>query len=287
MEWRDRNGQLVPGEGSKDELLTYLYTKPLGRMIVSIMIRPWVSELAGRFMDSRISALQIKSFIKKNRIDMSQFENRRFRSFNDFFTRKIAPGKRVIDTEEKHLIAPCDSKLCVYPITEDSTFEVKQTKYTLASLLRDEELAKRYEGGTFLLFRLTVGDYHRYCHIDRGIQGKEVHLQGVYHTVNPVANDHYPIYKENTREYTLVETENFGTVLMMEVGAAMVGRIVNYAEDTKVVRGQEKGKFEFGGSTVILCLEKDRVKMDEDILENTKNAIETVVKMGMKIGEAI
>ncbi len=285
MEWRDRNGNLLPGDKGQDQLLGFLYGNPFGRLIVRIMIRPWISELAGKLMDSRISSLWIRSFIKKNHIDMSEYEERRFRSFNDFFTRKVKAGKRVIDAQEGHLIAPCDSKLSVYPITKESTFEVKQTKYTLACVLKDEELAKRYEGGQFLLFRLTVGDYHRYCHIDRGTQGKEIHISGVYHTVNPVANDLFPIYKENTREYTLVETENFGTVLMMEVGAAMVGRIVNYQENATVLRGQEKGKFEFGGSTVILCLEKEKVRVDEDILSNTKNAIETVVKMGMKIGE--
>ncbi|OYP54363.1 phosphatidylserine decarboxylase, partial [Lachnotalea glycerini] len=109
---------------------------------------------------------------------------------------------------------------------------------------------------------------------------------GVYHTVNPLANDVIPIYKENTREFSIIKSENFGNILTMEVGALLVGRIVNYHEKANVRRGEEKGKFEFGGSTIILCLEKGRVIIDEDILANSLNGVETVVKMGEKIGIA-
>ena len=129
-----------------------------------------------------------------------------------------------------------------------------------------------------------MGDYHRYCYAESGEKGENIRIPGVFHTVNPAANDRYPIYKENTREYTLLETRQFGTVLQMEVGATMVGRIVNYHGAKTVTRGEEKGRFEFGGSTVILCLEKDRAMVDADILKNTAAGIETVVKMGEKIG---
>lgn len=286
MQWRDREGRPVPGDDGQDKMLEFLYGTALGRGIVSVMIRPWVSSLAGRIMDSGLSALAIRPFLKKNRIDMSEYEQRKFRSFNDFFTRQLLEGKRPLDLEPGHLMSPCDSKLSVYPITADARFRVKNTEYTLAELLKDRELARHYEGGTFLLFRLTVGDYHRYCYADSGVKGENVRINGVFHTVNPVANDRYPIYKENTREYTILDSENFGRVLVMEVGATMVGRIVNYQGAGAVRRGQEKGRFEFGGSTVILCLEKDRVVMDGDLIRNTREGAETVVKLGQKIGVA-
>jgi phosphatidylserine decarboxylase len=287
MQWKDRQGNPVPGEDGQDKMLAFLYGTALGRGIVSLMIRPWVSALAGKLMDSRVSALAIRPFLAKNAIDLQDYEQRKWRSFNDFFTRRIREGMRPVDAQPGHLIAPCDSKLSVYSITGDARFLVKQTEYTLESLLRSRELAKRYEGGVLLLFRLTVGDYHRYSYPDGGVKGENVRLNGVFHTVNPVANDHYPIYKENTREYTILDSENFGPMLLMEVGATMVGRIVNYHGACSVQRGQEKGRFEFGGSTVIVCLEKDRVILDEDLVRNTREGIETVVKLGEKIGTLV
>lgn len=284
MEWRDRAGNLVPGEDGQDLLLESLYGTPAGCMIVSVLIRPWVSRIAGKLMDSGASRLVIPAFLKKSRIDMSEYENRRFRSFNDFFTRRILPGKRIIDVDPAHLIAPCDSKLTVYPITADARFQVKKIEYTAAQLLRDPALAERFEGGLFLLFRLTVDDYHRYSYIESGYKGENIHIPGVYHTVNPAASERYPVYRENTREYTLIETQHLGTVLQMEVGATMVGRIVNYLGSGEVARGTEKGRFEFGGSSIVVCLEKDRAVIDGDILRNTEKGIETVVKLGEKIG---
>lgn len=287
IQWIDRQGNPVPGEDGQNRVLHFLYNTKVGGWIVSIMIRPWVSNLAGKLMDSGISRIAIRPFAKKNKIDLSQFEDRKFTSFNDFFTRRIKEELRPIDREKTHLISPCDSKLTVYPISDTMQVTVKGTKYTLQTLLRNPELAKKFEGGWFLLFRLTKDDYHRYCYVDDGIKGENVHIQGVYHTVNPVAGEHYRIYRENTREYSLLESENFGSLLMMEVGAAMVGRIVNNDGSGPVCRGQEKGRFEFGGSTVILCLQKDTVILDEDLLENTQKGAETVVRQGQRIGIAV
>lgn len=280
----NRQGKPVPGEDTRDKTLTYLYTTRSGKLLTKLMIRPWVSKAAGLLMDSRISALAIPSFIKSNRIDMNCYEDRKFRSFNDFFTRQVREGMRPVDSDPSHLISPCDCKLSVYPITDDLKVTVKGTVYTMESLLRDNTLAQQFLGGTFVLLRLTKDDYHRYCYPDSGAKTCNVRLNGLYYTVNPIACERFPVYKENTREYTLLETENFGSVLMMEVGATMVGRIVNYHGSGPITRGQEKGRFEFGGSTIILCLQKDAVVMDPDLVENTLQGNETLVKMGEKIG---
>lgn len=283
-QWMNRQGKPVPGEDTRDKTLTYLYTTRSGKLLTKLMIRPWVSKAAGLLMDSRISALAIPSFIKSNRIDMNCYEDRKFRSFNDFFTRQVREGMRPVDSDPSHLISPCDCKLSVYPITDDLKVTVKGTVYTMESLLRDNTLAQQFLGGTFVLLRLTKDDYHRYCYPDSGTKTCNVRLNGLYYTVNPIACERFPVYKENTREYTLLETENFGSVLMMEVGATMVGRIVNYHGSGPITRGQEKGRFEFGGSTIILCLQKDAVVMDPDLVENTLQGNETLVKMGEKIG---
>lgn len=286
MTWRDRSGGCVPGDAGQDRLLEWMYGTAFGRLLVKLMIRPGVSRAAGWLLDRRISALAVKPFIRANHICMDDFEQRKFRSFNDFFTRRVLPGRRPVDTELTHLIAPCDSKLSVYEILPDSRFRVKGTQYTLEGLLRSKPLAERFLGGTLLLFRLTVGDYHRYGYIDSGFAGESTRIPGVFHTVNPAAASRYPIYRENTREYSLLESEHFGTVLQMEVGAAMVGRIVNNPGSRQVRRGEEKGRFEFGGSTVIVLLQKGRAIPDADLVRNTAEDAETVVHLGERIGIA-
>lgn len=287
MTRRDRSGGCVPGDAGQDRLLEWMYGTAFGRLLVKLMIRPGVSRAAGWLLDRRISALAVKPFIRANHICMDDFEQRKFRSFNDFFTRRVLPGRRPVDTEPTHLIAPCDSKLSVYEILPDSCFRVKGTQYTLEGLLRSKPLAERFLGGTLLLFRLTVGDYHRYGYIDSGFAGESTRIPGVFHTVNPAAASRYPIYRENTREYSLLESEHFGTVLQMEVGAAMVGRIVNNPGSRQVRRGEEKGRFEFGGSTVIVLLQKGRAIPDADLVRNTAEDAETMVHLGERIGIAV
>lgn len=287
MEYRDRSGNVVRCNDGQDKLLKKLYGTISGRRLVKILIHPVFSRMAGRLLDSRLSRVFICPFVRRNAIDMEQYEKKSYSSYNDFFVRSVKSEKRPIQTNPKSLISPCDAKLTVYPITKSGRFCIKHTVYSMESLLKNEELAARYEGGLLCVFRLTVDDYHRFCYVDSGRKSANIKIPGMLHTVNPIANDVYPIYKENAREYCLLKTENFGTVLMMEVGALMVGRIVNYHGACSVIRGQEKGRFEFGGSTVVLALEKGRVRIDEDILENSRENVETIVCMGEKIAESI
>ncbi|MGN0484696.1 MAG: phosphatidylserine decarboxylase [Lachnospiraceae bacterium] len=286
MKTFDRAGSLIANDTSQETVLAFLYgTKP-GRFLLRALVHPWVSKLGGAVLDSPISCVGIKPFVKKNKIDLKEYEEKKYRSYNDFFTRRIKEGARPITAEPQELIAPCDSRLSVYPITKDAVFTIKNRTYTMDSLLRDEKLAERFEGGQMLVFRLTVSDYHHYCYVDSGRKSRNRKIAGVLHTVNPMANDVYPIYTENSREYSLLKSDHFGTVLMMEVGALMVGKIVNEDERCKVKRGQEKGHFEFGGSTVILCFQKDAVTVDADILKNSAKNAETRVLLGEKIGKA-
>lgn len=74
---------------------------------------------------------------------------------------------------------------------------------------------------------------------------------------------------------------------MMEVGALLVGKIENHSGAAYVQRGQEKGNFAFGGSTIILMTQKNRVISDEDICMRSRKGIETLVQMGEKIGTAL
>ncbi len=284
MEWRDRKGNFVSKGDEEDKSLHFLYETGFGRLLLKLIIRKPVSAVAGWFMQRRVSALWIKGFIKNSHIDMSEYENRKFRSFNDFFTRKIRPECRPIDAAPDHFISPCDCKLSVFEIRSDSVFRIKGGTYTVEQLLRDRELADRFTGGTLLIFRLTVDDYHRYCYPDSGIKEDNVHIQGVYHTVNPIAYKRYAVLKENTREYTLLHSDHFDDIIMMEVGATLVGRISNLHGACEVKKGREKGHFDFGGSTVAVLVRSGVLKVDEDILRNSENGCETVIKYGERIG---
>ncbi len=286
MKQKDRTGKLIDQPNGQDRMLKALYGSVPGRAVLKLLVSPVVSKAAGAFLSSRLSVPLIKPFVRKNGIDLAQFAPGPYPNYNEFFSRKIRPELRPVDAEPTHLVSPCDSKLTVLPITPESRFTLKDTPYTVASLLKSEELARKYAGGTAMVFRLTVDDYHRYCYMADGQKEDNVKIPGVLHTVNPIANDVYPIYKENAREYSLLHTEHFGDVLMMEVGALLVGKIVNHHGKAQVQRGQEKGYFQFGGSTVVLLLEKDRAVIDGDILENSQQGIETVVRMGEKIGTA-
>ena len=280
-----RDGTKIDGTTGQDHLLEVIYGHALTRMLLRPFLSPAVSDICGKFLSTRFSRRIIPSFVKKNHIDLSIYEKQEFDSYNAFFTRKIKAEQRPINDQKNVLISPSDGKVTAYPITQKGRFWIKHTQYTAAQLLKDERLAERYMGGWIYVIRLTVDDYHRYCYVADGRKSKQRKIRGVLHTVNPVANDYYPIYKMNSREYCLLKTKEFGTILLMEVGALMVGKINNHEEDSaQVKRGDEKGMFEFGGSTIVVMTEPGMTKPDKDIIQNTKAQAETLIKMGEPIG---
>lgn len=283
---KDRQGNVVSANENQDKVLEMLYRTAVGRQILKILTMPEVSKAGAHLLDSGVSVPFIRGFIRKNHIDMSEYEEETYQSYNHFFTRCIKEGKRPFVSKPQVLCAPCDSKLTVHSISPEGGFHIKHTIYTMDSLVRSKKLAKHYYGGLLCIFRLTVDDYHHYAYVDSGKKTRNFHIPGVLHTVNPIANDVYPIYTENTREFSVLRSDNFGNILMMEVGALMVGKIVNHHEETAVERGMEKGYFEFGGSTVVLAFEPGKVHVDTDILTNSKEGFETKVKMGESIGLA-
>ena len=287
MKCKDREGNIVSNNEGQDKLLHTLYDTKAGRVLLKVLVQPEVSKLGSTFLDSRFSKPIITPFIRRNQLDMSPYEDEEYESYNHFFTRRLKKGMRPFAEDTDRVCAPCDSKLSVYPIDEDGTFEIKNTIYTMESLLRSKKLAKHYQGGILCVFRLTVDDYHHYAYIDEGTKTKNYHIPGVFHTVNPVANDAYPVYTENTREFSILKSEHFGNILMMEVGALLVGKIVNHDGAGSMRRGIEKGYFQFGGSTIILLLEKDKVEIREELLERTKNQCETKIRQGEMIGKAL
>lgn len=287
MNYKDREGNAMEGGTKQDKTLEYLYSKALFRYTLRLLASPTISKVAGKLLDTRLSTCLIPSFVKNNQIKLSDYEKKRYRSYNECFTRKIKKSKRPITMDPSTLIAPCDGKVSAYTINLNSKFKIKNSYYTVESMLRNQKLAQEYMGGTCVILRLSVDNYHRYCYVDDAYKERNHFIPGKLYTVNPVILDHVNIFKENARSYCVLNTKNFGKVIQMEVGALMVGKINNYHRQAIVARGQEKGKFEFGGSTVVLLLKRDVVAIDEDIMKNTKDGYETIIKMGEAIGKAL
>lgn len=280
----DRKGNVTAEDSLQDRFLEWMYGHSAGRLLIRPLVSPAVSKAGGRLLAGRASRLLIGPFVRANHIRMDDYEKRRFRSYNDFFQRRLVPGARTVDMHPERFISPCDARLLVSEISGGCVVNVKHTRYTVERLLRNRKLAREFAGGCLWVFRLCVDDYHRYIYVDRGAESDAFSIPGVFHTVNPVANDMIPVYKENTREYSLLRSENFGTILQMEVGALLVGKIENRRRGGMVLRGQEKGAFAFGGSTIILMTQRGRVVPDRDILENSRRGIETRVLLGEAVG---
>lgn len=218
---------------------------------------------------------------------MEDYEKEDYQCFNDCFTRHIRKELRPVDMEPEHLIAPCDGLLSIYPIRDGLVVPIKQSRYSIRRLLHSKKLAEHYQGGMCLVFRLCVNHYHRYAYMDHGMKGDNHFIPGVLHTVQPIALESLPVFTENCREYTVMKTENFGKVVQMEVGAMLVGKIANLHGAGPIRRGEEKGMFLYGGSTIVLLLEKDRVRLPQEWIQASERREEIPICMGQKIGEKI
>ncbi len=241
-----------------DGSVCFLYGTVLGRGLLKIVQGLHLDRLAVWYLRSRLSKPYIARFAAKNGIALSREELSKFPTYRDFFLRERALVP--VDGTPGHLISPCDGWLSAYSIAPDSTFAIKGSRYRVRDLLGDGALAENYEGGTCLVFRLCASDYHHYCYIDDGYQGPNHFLEGQLHSVQPIACEHYPIFTLNRRSWCLLQTEHFGPVIETEIGALVVGGIVN-APEGPMARGWEKGYFDLCGSTIVLLLEPGRVEL--------------------------
>ena len=268
------------------DTLHFLYHTAPGRMLLKPLCSRGLSRLCGAFLDSRPSKLLIPLFLKKAGIDTSEYEMEGFRCFNDCFCRRVKPGRRPVELSEEMMISPSDGRLSVWPIEEGVVIPVKQSRFTVEGMLRDRKLAERYRGGLCLVYRLSVDHYHRYGYAESGRKSRNRFISGILHTVQPIALAQKPVFMENCREYTCIKTKQAGVLVQMEVGAMLVGRIRNWeTEPADVVRGEEKGTFLYGGSTIIVLVEPGKVDILPEILEASARGEETNVRCGQAVGQ--
>jgi len=288
IEYKDRDNNIhienVPGEG----FLKFLYNKPFGKLPLEALVkRKFLSEVYGRYMSSSLSKKKIDGFVKENNINMDEALNsiENYSNFNNFFFRKLKTGARKI---EENFVSPADGKIIVFEnVNEWDKFFIKGRDFSLKEFISDETLYEKYKDGSMAIVRLAPADYHRFHFPVEGIPRESKKIDGFYYSVSPFAiKDNFKIFCDNKREHTLFETKEYGDILISEVGATMVGGIIQtYAPNNEMKKGDEKGYFAFGGSTVVLLFEKDKIKFDKDLIKNTNEQFETKIKVGEKIGE--
>ena len=287
--YKNRDGSLVPVPISNNRLIEKMFSHTVTRGIMKLVSARWFAEIERAVLSSFFSSFFITKFVRKNGIKLREYKKKKYTSFHDFFYREIKPESRPLALGADALISPCDCKASVYRIHEDSCFAVKGVPYTVAEVLGgDEKLAAGYNGGYFFLLRLSLDDYHHYCYPVSGRKEPDVAIPGKLYTVHPLIHKYAAVYRENARRFSVITTENAHGVLMMEVGALGVGKVVNdHTGTADVAQGQEAGHFEFGGSTILVLVPEGSYIPDEDLTANTKDGFETVVKLGQHIGQRI
>lgn len=272
----------VYGEG----FLRFAYENPLGKMALHLFIkRPFFSHWYGWRMNQPQSQQKIAPFLAHYGLDPEEFADDvgQYRSFNEFFYRKLKPSARPIDAAHDSVVFPADGRhLAFANASEISSVFVKGQSFDLAQLLGSEELASRYAKGALLLSRLCPVDYHRYHFPVAGTPQAASLINGPLFSVSPIAlRQNLSYFWQNKRSITAIATPHCGTVLMLEIGATCVGSIhQTYATGQAVAKGDEKGYFAFGGSSTILLFEPDRIEIDPTFLTRSQEGMETYALMG-------
>ena len=252
--------------------LRFAYTTVIGKLGVALLIKRKIfSIILGKLASSSFSKKKIVPFIEKYGIKKDSFEKKidEFTSFNDFFSRKLKPTSRPISPKANTISAPSDGRYLAFEnISNLSPFFIKGEQFTVDELIADENKAAKFASGSMLISRLCVTDYL---------------------SVHPIAmKGDISVFLQNKRMSTILHSKACGDILMIEVGSTGVGTIQQtFTPEKEVLKGDEKGYFEFGGSTVILIFENGRVRFSEDLLENTSNGLETYVLMGDEVASII
>jgi len=275
-----------------DGFLRWAYGNPLGRLTVELAVkRAWFSRWYGWRMDRSASRAKIEPFIRDYGLEVSDFADpvESFGSFNEFFYRKLKPGARPIDAAPNAAVFPADGRhLAIADLDAADRFYIKGQRFDLKSFLADEVLAAEFKGGSMLISRLCPVDYHRYHFSLSGLAEAPVLINGPLYSVSPLAlRRKLAIFWENKRCRTVIESPEFGKVVVMEVGATCVGSMHSTYTPGAVAKGDEKGYFSFGGSCVVTLFQPGTIRFNDDLLQYSERAIEVYARVGERCGVAI
>lgn len=287
MPYYDRSvGKLEKEKVYFEKSLRFLYTTRLGGAICLILSRFSIfSKMVGFWQNLSFTRKKILPFIEAFHIRTEEFEKppETFVSFNDFFTRALRQGARSLEGEA---ICPADGRYLVFPdVSKEKSFQVKGQPFTLEKLLQDPTLSEEFRGGSLVLIRLAPCDYHRF-HFPFDCTPSEPKLiNGPLYSVNPIAlKRNIGILCENKRVLCELESQDFGKVLFIEIGATNVGSIhQTFTPYASYKKGEEKGYFSFGGSSIILLFKPKRIEFARDLLEHSREGVETRALFGQKL----
>jgi len=278
-----------------DWFINFLYCSAAGQKLGGIFTNKYFSQFYGSFQDMPASHRKVRPFIDKFKINIDDYEagsrpasdvRDSYKTFNEFFIRKFKLGKRPFVSEPHRMPALAEARYVGFDaIDEKKLYPVKGQFLLAKDLIGNDKVAKIFEGGPLMIARLCPVDYHRYHYPDNGKILDHFRVPGAYDSVNPLAlKFKNQIFIKNERHVSILQTENFGRLAYIEVGAICVGKIIqSHPWKKPFVRGEEKGYFLFGGSTVILLGEKGAWKPSSDIVSNTARGIETYLHLGQEI----
>lgn len=276
-----------------DAALRWTYDTFLGKAsLAAVVKRAWFSRWYGWRMNQAKTRSLIPPFIDEYELDAGEFRKSvdEFEHFNAFFSRELKPEARPVESAPNRAVFPADGRhLCVPDLNEATGLFVKGEQFDVARLIGDPKLTPQYEGGSLLLSRLCPVDYHRFHFPVAGTPGATRLINGPLYSVNPIAlKQNIEILATNKRTITQIESPNVGEVLLIEVGATCVGSInQTYQPGSAVQKGDEKGYFEFGGSSTITIFPPNTIQFDDDLVKHSHNHVELYARMGDSLGTLI
>ncbi len=278
-----------------DSAIRFIYDSWVGKILAPLIASKPISQLYGWYQDWSMSKSKVAPFIEKFNIDLaiykkgsirSQEKSESYKSFNEFFIREFEDKQRHFINDNNKMPAFCEARYFGHEAIDDKVeIPVKGKLLKSNDLLGNSKWSETFENGPLLVARLCPVDYHRYHYPLNGQTLDSFPISGQLHSVNPLALKSKPeIFIINERRASILETENFGKLAFIEVGAAMVGKIVQSHDESKPhSQGDEKGYFLFGGSTVVMLGEKGKWRPSQDIVENTLEGIETYLHLGEEV----
>ncbi|MDR2559232.1 MAG: phosphatidylserine decarboxylase [Oscillospiraceae bacterium] len=282
------NGQYEKEFIPAEKGMRLIYGNPVcGPPMLFLVKRKLVSRLYGRYCRSKSSARAIPKFIEKYQVDMTGCESN-YKNFADFFARE--KNNLRFPNCQKTLGSPCEGLVSINTdIEPENLIAAKDSAFSLPELFGDEKLAEEYGGGTMVRLRLTPTNYHRMHFFDDGVVSAPKFIKGHLYSVNPLAVGRIArLYCRNKRAVFKVSTENFGDVILVEVGATFVGSIVHCFEAGETVnRGQQASYFLPGGSLVLMFFKKNKFNPCNKILAQTAKGFESKISAGEPIGMSL
>jgi phosphatidylserine decarboxylase len=283
--WDRRAGKLI--EEYSDDLKATYESRPHRSMHQWFESHPAYDWLVAAYQSTTRSARQIEPFIKKHRIDMTEFKPVVYRSFAEFFDREFRPGARPFPDAADEMGAFAEARYFGWErLASNQEFPIKGHSLSAQRILGNDDQARPFIGGPIILARLSPMDYHHVHYPDDGTTLSQDQLGYRLWTVNwhALLNKHDILFS-NERQINILETRNFGRLAFVEVGALSVGRIIQvHARSSPFQRGEEKSVFKFGGSAVVVFGEPGTWRPSDDLLEHTQEGVETLVRLGDPVG---